>query len=188
MPGNNQALGWRPAGQVRPGDRGQYATCRGNILINWTWDNSDGNINRTLNPLPTCNSGVDQMRYKLQILDRAGNKVTSEWILQLPAVVGRSPDADVPIGDASISRRHFQFYLNGEGALSVRDFDSMNGTYIDDKRINRSTLMPGDVVRIGAVSMKLEWTEDPVTERPRIGKASSETTQPLPTIPRKEKK
>ena len=127
------------------------------------------------------------MRYKLQILDRANGTVASEWILQLPAVVGRSPDVDVPIGDASISRRHCQFYLNGEGALSVRDFDSMNGTYIDDKRINRSTLMPGDVVRIGGVTMKLEWTEEAVKESPKMGEASSDATQPLPTISRKAK-
>ena len=122
------------------------------------------------------------MRYKLQVLNAANGTIDAEWILQLPAVVGRSAEADVQIGDPSISRRHCQFFLNGEGALSVRDFDSMNGTYIDDRKVSRAVLKPGDIVRAGAVSFKLEWTDEEVTEKPTIGKPSVETTQPMRII------
>jgi len=122
------------------------------------------------------------MRYKLQVLNRATGTVDGEWILNLPAVVGRTPDADVQIGDASISRRHCQFFLNGEGALSVRDFDSMNGTYIDDRKVSRAVLKPGDIVRAGAVSLKLEWTDEEVTAKPTIGQPSADITQPMRII------
>ena len=57
------------------------------------------------------------MRYKLQVYNPATAAVEQEWILHLPATVGRSPDADVSIGDDSISRRHCQFFLNASGAL-----------------------------------------------------------------------
>ncbi len=120
------------------------------------------------------------MRYKLQLLNTSTGTVEREWILHLPAIVGRSPDSDVPIGDASISRRHCQFFLNADGALSVRDFDSMNGTYVDDAKVkNRAVLKPGGVVRIGSVSIKLEWTDDDVTETSPFGKASADSTQPM---------
>jgi pSer/pThr/pTyr-binding forkhead associated (FHA) protein len=122
------------------------------------------------------------MHYRLQVLNLATGTIDGEWILQLPAVVGRTPEADVQIGDPSISRRHCQFFLNGEGALSVRDFDSMNGTYIDDRKVSRAVLKPGDIVRAGSVSLKLEWTDEELTEKPTVGKPSVDTTQPMRII------
>lgn len=128
------------------------------------------------------------MRYKLQVLNRANGTIDGEWILNLPAVVGRNPDADVQIGDPSISRRHCQFFLNGEGALSVRDFDSMNGTYIDDKRISRAVLAPGEIVQVGSISLRLEWTEDDVTEKPSIGSPNVGATQPMRILSKEDLK
>lgn len=120
------------------------------------------------------------MRYKLQIYNPATAAVEREWILQLPATVGRSPDADVPIGDDSISRRHCQFFLNANGALSVHDFDSMNGTYVDEQRIKkRVVLKPGDSVRVGSICLKLEWTDEELTENRTMGKPSVTSTQPM---------
>ena len=120
------------------------------------------------------------MRYKLQVYNSATAGVEREWILHLPATVGRSPDADVSIGDDSISRRHCQFFLNASGALSVHDFNSMNGTYVDDQRIKkRAVLKPGDVVRVGSISLKLEWTDEELTQKQTMGKPSVTTTQPM---------
>lgn len=127
------------------------------------------------------------MRYKLQVLDNVHGAVEKEWILHLPAVVGRSPEVDVSIGDASISRRHCEFFLNGEGALSVRDFDSLNGTYVGESKVNkRAVLIPGKNVRIGSVSLKLLWTDEPVREVKAYGQAGIDVTQPMRTIPKKQ--
>lgn len=120
------------------------------------------------------------MRYKLQVYNSATAAVEREWILHLPATVGRSPDADVSIGDDSISRRHCKFFLNASGALSVYDFNSMNGTYVDDQRIKkRAVLKPGDIVRVGSICLKLEWTDEELTENQTMGKPSVTTTQPM---------
>ncbi len=120
------------------------------------------------------------MRYKLQVYNSATAAVEREWILHLPATVGRSPDADVSIGDDSISRRHCKFFLNASGALSVYDFNSMNGTYVDDQRIKkRALLKPGDIVRVGSICLKLEWTDEALTEDQVMGKPSVTTTQPM---------
>ena len=120
------------------------------------------------------------MRYKLQVYNSATAAVEREWILHLPATVGRSPDADISIGDDSISRRHCKFFLNASGALSVYDFNSMNGTYVDDQRIKkRAVLKPGDIVRVGSICLKLEWTDEELTENQTMGKPSITTTQPM---------
>jgi len=123
------------------------------------------------------------MRYKLQLLNTSAGTVEREWILPMPAIVGRSPDSDVPIGDASISRRHCQLLVNSEGSLPVRVFDSLNGTYVDDTKVkNRAVLKPGEIVRIGSVSIRLEWTDEELTENSAFGKASADSTQPMRTL------
>ena len=110
------------------------------------------------------------MRYKLQVYNPATAAQHREWILHLPATVGRSPDADVSIGDESISRRHCQFFLNASGALAVHDFNSMNGTYVDDQRIKkRAVLKPGENVRVGSICLKLEWTDEELTGNQTTG-------------------
>jgi len=56
----------------------------------------------------------------------------------------------------------------------------MNGTYVDDQRIKkRAVLKPGDVVRVGSISLKLEWTDEELTQKQTMGKPSVTTTQPM---------
>ena len=125
------------------------------------------------------------MNYKFVLVDRATGIDQTHWILAPPVIVGRSPTANVSIGDASISRRHCQFSVDPDGALVVRDLGSMNGTYMDDRRVTKAALKPGDLVQIGAITLRVEWTEDNVMDRPAFGKSNDiNTTQPMKTIPR----
>lgn len=56
----------------------------------------------------------------------------------------------------------------------------MNGTYVDDQRIKkRAVLKPGDIVRVGSICLKLEWTDEELTENQTMGKPSITTTQPM---------
>ena len=98
------------------------------------------------------------MDYKLVLLDTAEGVERVEWRLQLPTVVGRGRDVDVWIGHPSISRRHCQFTLDAEGALVVRDLGSMNGTYVGDERIREAVLMPGNLVKLGGITLRVDWS------------------------------
>jgi len=43
----------------------------------------------------------------------------------------------------------------------VTDLNSTNGTYVDDQRVSRSTIVPvGSVLRVGQVSLKHEIRSD----------------------------
>ncbi|MFD1717893.1 FHA domain-containing protein [Georgenia deserti] len=61
---------------------------------------------------------------------------------------GRHPGADIFLDDVTVSRKHAEFVAD-EAGFSVRDVGSLNGTYVNRERIDRTTLRPGDEVQIG---------------------------------------
>ena len=67
--------------------------------------------------------------------------------------IGRTAPADIVLSHKSISREHCIVGLANDELL-VTDLNSTNGSYIDDVRISRATVLPvGSVLRIGEVSM-----------------------------------
>ncbi len=123
--------------------------------------------------------------------------------LKLPTIIGRSREADVKVGHASVSRIHCEIY-ELDGALVVRDAGSLNGTFIDSVRITESVLKPGDRLTVGPLTFVAEYEHDgdfpvlPVRPLPsasttvpdealkRIASASASSTSPglsLPPIP-----
>ncbi|NNJ25318.1 hypothetical protein LzC2_13880 [Planctomycetes bacterium LzC2] len=70
---------------------------------------------------------------------------------------GRHPDCDVsPKGSAKVSRRHC-CVAEASGRVRVRDLGSLNGTWVNDRKVTREApLSPGDVLRVGDVGYKLE--------------------------------
>ncbi len=81
-----------------------------------------------------------------------------EWTVELREgvnVAGRSPQATIPIRDASMSREHCEIVLEG-GLATVVDRGSMNGTLVNGTRMDRKVLAPGDKIQIGKASMYYE--------------------------------
>ena len=71
--------------------------------------------------------------------------------------VGRAPRADIIVDAALVSRLHCRLEAGREG-VDVIDLSSTNGTFVNDKRINRSTLKIGDRLRVGRVELTVERT------------------------------
>jgi len=69
--------------------------------------------------------------------------------------VGRSENNSVAIDDEMVSECHCELMLTGQG-VQVRDLQSTNGTFIDEKWITDETLRPGQVLRIGNALFRLE--------------------------------
>ena len=72
-----------------------------------------------------------------------------------PVVVGRSPGADIVIGDSFVSGKHARFTLSGKD-LVVEDLQSTNGTLINGRPLLVPTIIhKNDEVVIGDVEIKV---------------------------------
>jgi diguanylate cyclase (GGDEF)-like protein len=70
-------------------------------------------------------------------------------------VMGRGQDVDITIVSDTVSRRHAQFLWLGE-TLAIKDLSSLNGTYLDDRRVlTPSPIHPGQMLRLGSVIFKI---------------------------------
>ena len=67
---------------------------------------------------------------------------------ETPLVAGRAEDAALRLDSPIVSRAHARF-ARRDGALTVEDLDSSNGTFVEGKRIERATLADGARVVIG---------------------------------------
>lgn len=69
--------------------------------------------------------------------------------LTAAVTIGRAQDADVPVRDILLSRKHCKLEPSGDGHWVVTDLGSKNGTYIGYRQIARHQLKDGDELRIG---------------------------------------
>ena len=62
--------------------------------------------------------------------------------------IGRSPDADVFLDDVTVSRNHALLVKRRDG-LYIDDLGSLNGTYVNRRRVESHKLANGDELQIG---------------------------------------
>ena len=68
--------------------------------------------------------------------------------------VGRAPRADFILDVALVSRLHCRLSAQ-EDRLEVVDLSSTNGTFVNDRRIERAILSSGDRLRVGRVELTI---------------------------------
>ena len=76
-----------------------------------------------------------------------------------PVTIGRSPDNDLPVDNLAVSNYHARIYFEGS-RLVVEDLDSLNGTFVNDLRVERATLHDGDSIWIGKHHIRVDATAD----------------------------
>lgn len=86
----------------------------------------------------------------------------SSWTFRVQAggvkTLGRAPRADFVVDAALVSRLHCRLEA-GPDSLEVFDLKSTNGTYVNDKRVDRARLSIGDRLRLGRVELTIERSE-----------------------------
>ena len=63
-------------------------------------------------------------------------------------MIGRSPDAEIFLDDVTVSREH-AVLVRRSGAWFLDDSGSLNGTYVNRRRIESHKLAEGDELQIG---------------------------------------
>ncbi len=70
--------------------------------------------------------------------------------------IGRSKDNDFIISKSIISSNHAELIQYNDSKVTVRDLNSMNGTYVNGKRISTETVLyKGDIVKLA--NEQIDW-------------------------------
>jgi serine/threonine-protein kinase len=64
-------------------------------------------------------------------------------------MVGRDRTCSIVLAHPAVSRRHARITVGGQTPV-LEDLQSANGTYVNNARVERVVLKPGDIVRFGA--------------------------------------
>jgi pSer/pThr/pTyr-binding forkhead associated (FHA) protein len=67
--------------------------------------------------------------------------------------VGRHPESHIFLDDITVSRRHVEI-TEAEAGFEVRDVGSLNGTYLNRKRIDSAALTEGDELQVGRFKLQ----------------------------------
>ena len=62
--------------------------------------------------------------------------------------IGRSPDCEIFLDDVTVSRRH-AVLTSTDGRFVIEDQGSLNGTFVNRKRVESAQLEDGDELQIG---------------------------------------
>jgi hypothetical protein len=95
---------------------------------------------------------------------RHGPNAGSSYRLEEPVTaIGRHPDSDIFLDDITVSRRHVAIE-RGDDGYTLRDVGSLNGTYVNRKRVDEAFLRHGDEVQIGRYRLSFVFSA-PVHEQ-----------------------
>ncbi len=78
-------------------------------------------------------------------------------------IAGRSADCDILLGVDEVSRRHARFDRVA-GGFEVCDLGSVNGTFVNGRRVERAALQVGDVVQIEGFKLTFVLDRQPIDE------------------------
>lgn len=91
-------------------------------------------------------------------------------------VVGRSSQCDIVIPGTHLSRRHLELKVQG-GSLHLKDLNSVNGTYLNDRPITEALAHGGDQLRLDVYSFRIV---SPASDRQRNRLRATATVQHAP--------
>ena len=72
--------------------------------------------------------------------------------------VGRSDEVELSVEEMGVSWEHAEFRFR-DGDYWVIDSGSTNGTYVNDERIEKKALRPGDRVRFATAEFEVEFLD-----------------------------
>ncbi|MEM7147899.1 MAG: FHA domain-containing protein, partial [Verrucomicrobiota bacterium] len=127
--------------------------------------------------------------YKLTIHLADGSSF--EQSLEGPLVrLGRKKDNNIVIRDKHISGFHAEFHQQSDGTYEVRDLESHNGIYIDNKKVNAQILKDGDRLKLGVINIDVRLDSSGAKDKPAgpvVKRLSpdreSQPAQPAPPAP-----
>jgi hypothetical protein len=101
--------------------------------------------------------------------------------------IGRLPENAISIANMGVSRRHTKIEEDADRRYVISDLNSLNGTYVNGKRIKKVNLNHGDKIAIGKYTIlyedsdRVEYT-DPIENPVTNYNSDSEEMNVSPTV------
>jgi hypothetical protein len=81
--------------------------------------------------------------------------------------IGRLASAHLCLDDDKVSRIHSVIEVAPDGRLSIIDMGSVEGTYVNGKRVNKGVIAFGDEIRLGNTTIRVENPGPPSVPSPQ---------------------
>jgi hypothetical protein len=102
-----------------------------------------------------------------------------------PMTVGRSSACNIKIGDQGVSSKHAKIWCE-DGVYFLMDLGSTNGTFVNDKDVDREQLNDGDVITFGMTKAAFVGDKPKARVNPnRAGAAQAGRGAAVPTGPQR---
>jgi len=120
-------------------------------------------------PVPAENNGEKTMALNMDDLNMTKQRTVVGWIVAQNGnhrgedfriydgknILGTAADCDIVITDPFLSAKHCTI-RHENGNFQVTDLDSMNGTFVNQKRCTKSDLIDNDTIRLGRTEFKFK--------------------------------
>jgi pSer/pThr/pTyr-binding forkhead associated (FHA) protein len=88
-----------------------------------------------------------------EIIIKYDDKVIERVVLEKKRIsVGRTSDNDIVLENRGVSRKHSQIEFNDNAAV-IMDNESLNGTFVNNRRITEEVLHDHDIITIGKYTL-----------------------------------
>ena len=95
-----------------------------------------------------------------KLILKLGDEVIREFLLGRGALtIGRKDDNDIQIESKEVSGLHAKLFNYG-GNFFIQDMESLNGTFVNNKRIVKHHLSKGDIINIGQYTLVFRYDPD----------------------------
>jgi len=107
-----------------------------------------------------------------QLIFTTGGSQQNEILKGGRTTIGRAPDNDIELDDATVSGRHAEI-VQQDGSFALRDLNSSNGTTVNDQPTSERNLRGRDRVRFGSVECVFHDSKQAVTNSALISTSRS---------------
>jgi predicted component of type VI protein secretion system len=115
---------------------------------------------------------------------RGSELLRSEQFSREIIKIGRLATAHLSLEDDRISRIHAVVEVSPEGAVSIIDMGSAEGTFVNGKRVSRAALKPGDAITLGGLRLELGGAAEEASAPAPAAPAATASPAPAPAAPR----
>jgi FHA domain/zinc-ribbon domain len=92
---------------------------------------------------------ADELEGPALVVRSGGGRAGESFLLSRERTrIGRSPECEIFLDDVTVSRKH-AVVVGNNGVFSVDDQGSLNGTFVNRRRIDNAPLENGDELQIG---------------------------------------